>query len=239
MKKKLKILSMIPARIGSERLKYKNLALINNKPLISFAINAAKKSKIFDKIYINSDHNIFSKIAERYKVNFYKRPSRLGGSKIRSDIVVYDFIKKNNCDILVWINPIAPLQSQNEINEVVNYFIKKKYDSLVTTNKKQVHAKYLNKPLNYKKNSPFLKTQNLNYIELLVYSLMMWNTKSFLKSFEKFGHGILCGKSGNYIVSDISGIIVKTENDLKLIKAILDIKKNKSKLKYDKIINNL
>ena len=126
MKKNLKILAMIPARIGSKRLKYKNLALINNKPLISFVINAAKKSKIFDEIFINSDHNVFSKIAERYKEDFYKRPSRLGGSKIRSDIVVYDFIKKHYCDILVWINPIAPLQTPNEINEVVNYFIKKK-----------------------------------------------------------------------------------------------------------------
>ena len=239
MKKKIKILAMIPARIGSERLKYKNLALIHNKPLISFVINAAKKSKIFDEIYINSDHNILSKIAERYKINFYKRPSGLGESNIRSDIVVYDFIKKNNCDILVWVNPIAPLQSPNEISEVVNYFIKKKYDSLITTTKKQVHANYLKKPINYNKKSLFLKTQDLNYIELMVYSLMMWNTKSFSKSFEKFGHGILCGMSGNYVVSDISGILVKTETDLKLVKAIFDIKKNKSKLKYDKIINDL
>ena len=110
---------------------------------------------------------------------------------------------------------------------------------MITTNKKTVHANYLNKPINYNKNSLFLKTQDLNHVELMVYSLMMWNTSSFSKSFEKFGHGILCGKSGNYIVSDISGILVKTETDLKLVKAIFDIKKNKSKLKYDKSINNL
>ena len=42
-----KIVAMIPARIGSERLKKKNLALLNKKPLIYYAINAAKKSKIF------------------------------------------------------------------------------------------------------------------------------------------------------------------------------------------------
>ena len=29
----MKIVAMIPARIGSERLKYKNLALLNGKPL--------------------------------------------------------------------------------------------------------------------------------------------------------------------------------------------------------------
>ena len=44
---------------------------------------------------------------------------------------------------------------------------------------------------------------------------------------------------GANIVNDVSGIIVKTETDLKLVKAILDIKKNKPKLKYDKIINSL
>ena len=47
-----KIYAMIPARIGSQRLKFKNLALLNNKPIIYYAINAAKQSKCFDKIFI-------------------------------------------------------------------------------------------------------------------------------------------------------------------------------------------
>ena len=99
---KNKIYAMIPARMGSERLRFKNLALINNKPMIYYAINAAKKSRCFDKVFINSDHEIFSKIAKRYKVNFYKRNKKLGKSNIKSDTVVYDFFKNNNeADILV------------------------------------------------------------------------------------------------------------------------------------------
>ena len=50
-----KIFAMIPARIGSQRLKKKNLALINKKPLIEYVIDSAKKTKFFDEIYINSD----------------------------------------------------------------------------------------------------------------------------------------------------------------------------------------
>jgi len=230
---------MIPARIGSQRLKYKNLALLNNKPLIYYAIDSAKKSKIFSNIFLNSDDDIFMKIALRYNINFYKRPKRLGGSNIKSDMVVEDFLKKNECDILVWINSIAPLQTPKEIKDIVDYFIKKNFDSLITTNKKQVHAIYKNKPINYKTNSIFEKTQDLSPVELMVYSLMIWKSKSFIKSFKKKGHGILCGRSGNYIVSDTSGIIIKTVNDLNLVKAIFDIKKNRTKLKYDKIINNL
>ncbi len=41
-----KIIAMIPARIGSTRLKFKNLALVNKKPLIYYSINASIESNI-------------------------------------------------------------------------------------------------------------------------------------------------------------------------------------------------
>ena len=50
---------MIPARFSSVRLKLKNMALINSKPMISYSILAAKESGIFDKVFVNSDHEIF------------------------------------------------------------------------------------------------------------------------------------------------------------------------------------
>ena len=85
------IIAMIPARIGSTRLEFKNLALIDGKPLIYYAINAAKKSKMFDKIVLNSDHEIFSEIAKRYKIDFFLRSKNLGSNDARSDDVVLDF----------------------------------------------------------------------------------------------------------------------------------------------------
>jgi CMP-N,N'-diacetyllegionaminic acid synthase len=51
----MKIIAMIPARIGSTRLKMKNLALLNGKPLIAYSILAAKQAGVFDRIVINSD----------------------------------------------------------------------------------------------------------------------------------------------------------------------------------------
>ena len=80
-----KVYAMIPARIGSQRLKFKNLAILNGKPLIYYAIKSAKNSGIFDKIYLNSDDKIFSKIAKRYKIDFYKRNKKLGSSKTKSE----------------------------------------------------------------------------------------------------------------------------------------------------------
>ena len=49
----MKIYSMIPARIGSERLKFKNLSMLEGKPLIYYAIKASQNADIFDQIYAN------------------------------------------------------------------------------------------------------------------------------------------------------------------------------------------
>jgi len=59
MSKKPVIYAMIPARFGSTRLKMKNLALIDGKPMISYAIKAAKDSNVFNRVIVNSEHSIF------------------------------------------------------------------------------------------------------------------------------------------------------------------------------------
>jgi len=43
---------MIPARLGSKRIKKKNLRLIDGLPLIQYIVNAAKASSLLDEIYI-------------------------------------------------------------------------------------------------------------------------------------------------------------------------------------------
>ena len=231
---KKKILAMIPARIGSQRLKFKNLVLINNKPLIQYVIEASKKARVFDEIYINSDSSIFKKIAKKNKIKFYKRPNRLGSSSTKSDDVVYDFINNFNCDIIVWVNPIAPLQSPEEIRKVIKFFKRKKLNSLVTTNKQKNHAIFNNNPLNFKKNSRFAKTQDLKPVELMVYSIMMWKSESYLKNYKKNKSAILHGKVGFYPVDKFSGIIVKDRTDLEIISTIIRSSKYKKKIKYYK-----
>ena len=69
----MKIVAMIPARMGSTRVKNKNLRLINKKPLIQYIIDSAKKTKYIDEIYINSEALIFKQLADKNGINFYKR----------------------------------------------------------------------------------------------------------------------------------------------------------------------
>ena len=56
----MKIIAMIPARLGSKRVPNKNLRHLNGKPLISYSIEAAKKSTLLTEIYVNSDSDEIS-----------------------------------------------------------------------------------------------------------------------------------------------------------------------------------
>ena len=101
----MKVVAMVPARMGSERLQMKNLALLDGKPLISYAIQAAKASGVFDRVVLNSDSAVFEQVAHQYDIDFYLRPTELGSSDTKSDTVVYDFMEHIPSDIVAWVNP--------------------------------------------------------------------------------------------------------------------------------------
>ena len=85
------IICMIPAKLNSSRIKHKNLRYLGGKPLISHVIDAAKRSNIFQDIYVNSESDIFGKIAEESDVKFYKRPQHLSEGDVGSDEFCKDF----------------------------------------------------------------------------------------------------------------------------------------------------
>jgi CMP-N-acetylneuraminic acid synthetase len=230
---------MIPARAGSERLKFKNLRLLAGKPVIGYAIEAAKKSAVFDRIIVNSDHPVFGKIAERYNVEFYQRPEKLGRSETRSDDVIADFMGKYPADILVWVNPIAPLQPPEEIRGVVGYFIDGQYDSLITVKDEQVHCVMEGRPLNFDPHELFAKTQDLTPVQTFVYSLMMWRYESFLENYRRDGYALLSGKLGYHTVCRESSIILKYEDDLKMAETLLDSQyRTSDTLRYDSVLDD-
>ena len=94
---------MIPARIGSQRFKQKNLALINKKSVLEWGINAAKKSNAFNKIIVNGDDNLFKKIANKNGVDFFFRDQNLGSNDTKSDEVIINFIDNFECEFVAMV----------------------------------------------------------------------------------------------------------------------------------------
>ena len=236
---KPRIIAMIPARIGSERLKYKNLRLLNGKPVIGYAVEAAIDSGVFDRIVINSDGEVFGEIAERYGVEFYHRDADLANSQARSDDVVADFMSRYDGDVLAWVNPIAPLQPAAEVAEVINHFVDEELDSLITVKNEQVHCLYDGAPINFSVEGLFAKTQDLVPVQSMVYSMMVWRYTTFLDHYGQHGYALLTGRVGYYPVSKDSTIILKHEEDLRMAEAVVRTRAADEPPAYDPIVKAL
>ena len=232
MNPKPTIYAMIPARIGSTRFKMKNLAMLNGKPMIAYAIVAALSSKVFDRVIVNSDSDVFRSIAEEYGAEFYLRPEHLGGSSVKSDDVVQDFINKYPSDVVVWENPIAPLQTIEDIRNTIQYFLSNDLDSLFTVKEEQIQCVYENKPINYIEQDKFAQTQDLTPVCPFVPFIMMWKTDTFLNSLKERGYAFFSGKVGYFPVSRLSSVIIKYEDDLRIAEMLI-----KSMIEGEKEIN--
>ena len=64
------IISIIPARKNSKRLKNKNLLKINSKPLIYWSIQAALNSKYIDKVVLSTESKEIAKIGAAIRAVF-------------------------------------------------------------------------------------------------------------------------------------------------------------------------
>lgn len=72
----MKTLCVIPARSGSKGVPGKNIRNVNGKPLMAYAIEAAKKANKLDRIIVSTDSKEFAKVAEEYgaEVPFIRPP---------------------------------------------------------------------------------------------------------------------------------------------------------------------
>ena len=215
----MKNIAMIPARLGSQRLKRKNLHPFLGTTLIEHAIERCKRANCFDEIWVNSESEIFGEIANKNKVYFHLRPEQLGDSVSTSEEFVYEFLCKVNCSNLFQVHSIAPLLGHKEISKFVKYFNEDNFDTLLSYIPDQIEVAYQNSPVNFsftqKSNS-----QDLKPVQRVTWSITGWKSKSFLNRKREKGLGTYSGRVGFHPVDPISGHVIKTLKDLKIAEAM-------------------
>ena len=128
--------AIIPAKGTSIRLPKKNLQLIKDKTLIEHSIDYAKNSKYIKEIIVSTDSDKVREIAKKNDVLSFDRPEDLLGEAEVADIYV-DLVKKlsnNKITHIVGLQPDHP-DRQNNVDTMIEYFIKKKYMDLFTVSK--------------------------------------------------------------------------------------------------------
>jgi len=137
----MKILTLITARAGSKRIIKKNKKLLGKKPLIFWTLKVAKKIKNICDILVSTDDNeiaIFSK--KNGALVPWLRPKKISSDKSSSLQVALHAIKwyenkVKKIDGLLLLQPTSPFRNIDRINNVINLFIKKKTNSILSVSK--------------------------------------------------------------------------------------------------------
>jgi CMP-N-acetylneuraminic acid synthetase len=133
-----KILVVIPARGGSKGIPRKNIRLLNNKPLISYAIGIAKASEYVDDIVVTTDDSEIALLSEKFGASVIRRSGELASDEVPLDPVVYDaMIQKEKIaldeyDIIVTLQPTSPLLKPSTLDAAIAKFEDFGIDSIIS-----------------------------------------------------------------------------------------------------------
>ena len=94
-------LAIIPARGGSKRIPRKNVKDFHGRPMIAYAITAAKESKLFDRIIVSTDDEEIANLARKWGAEVpFTRPPQLANDYIATVPVIAHGIEE--CRKLGW-----------------------------------------------------------------------------------------------------------------------------------------
>ena len=94
-------IAVIPARGGSKRIPHKNIKEFCGKPMIAYAISAAKQSGLFDHIVVSTDDEEVAKIARAWGAETpFIRPAQLADDQTETAPVIRHAITA--CRLLGW-----------------------------------------------------------------------------------------------------------------------------------------
>ncbi len=222
----LKILAIIPARGGSKRLPKKNILDLNGKPLVSWSIDAALKSKYISKTVVSSDDDEILTIAKRYGAYTLKRPRELANDTATSFDTIKHAILKIGIDyeFILLLQPTSPLRTTKHIDEAIELLKNKEADAIISVCKMEHSPLWCNTLDKNKSMDNFLKdevrnsrSQDLETYYRLNGAIYICKTKKLLEE----GSFFLKENIFAYIMNHSSSVDIDEEIDFKLAEIYL------------------
>ncbi len=206
---------IITARLGSKRLKRKNIKNFFGKPVISYPIQTCLKTKFIKRVFVSTESKLIANISKKYSAEVpFLRPKRLADDVTNTLSLMKYLVKKmkfSKNQIICCIYPITPLLNSKILINAFEEFKNSKCDFLmpvIKANKKDKNKFQLNKQNIVTKKS---------------------NTKSFFKDPGQFYFGkarsfnnnssiIFSGKTIGLKIKNNQAMDINTSHDWKKLK---------------------
>lgn len=124
----MNVLGIIPARGGSKGVKRKNIRLVDGKPLIAYAIECGRESKMLTRVVVNTDDAEIAAIARQYGAEVLMRPPALGTDSasilpvLKQTIEAVEAQQNTKFDLLLLLQTTSPIRTGTDIDNVIGMF---------------------------------------------------------------------------------------------------------------------
>lgn len=147
-----RILAIVPARGGSKGLPGKNILPICGKPLISWSIDKARRSRYLDLILVTTDSEEIAGIAKESGayVPFLRPPELASDYSSTYDAIRHalNFMEKSEnqrFDYVVLLEPTSPLREDDDIDRMLEKLLahQNEFDSIISVGEVGEHPSLL------------------------------------------------------------------------------------------------
>lgn len=116
-----RVLGLIPARAGSQRLPGKNLRPLAGRPMLDWTLDAALGATSLDRVVVSTDDAGVAALARARGVEVVDRPAELAGSEASViDAIVHALDRiGGDWELIVLLQPTSPLRLASDIDGAV------------------------------------------------------------------------------------------------------------------------
>lgn len=132
-----RILAIVPARGGVQRIPRKNLAPLRGKPLIYYAIRNGQQCPYVTTTVVSTEDSEIARVAEELGSLVIPRPARLSQPETKTEPVLVhtvNVLKEQGeaYDAVLLLQPTTPFRKTATLSKTIEIFFEKNADSVVT-----------------------------------------------------------------------------------------------------------
>lgn len=143
--------AVIPARGGSRAIPHKNLALVADRPLLSWVLDAALQAETLAGVCVTTDDDAIGALASHAGAHLHRRQPSLATATTTTEEAVVDVLERNpEIEVIVLLQATTPFTRADHIDEAVGLWRTEARGSLVSvTRQHRFRWSEAGEPLNY------------------------------------------------------------------------------------------
>jgi CMP-N,N'-diacetyllegionaminic acid synthase len=129
----VEVVALIPARGGSRGIPRKNLAVVAGRPLLAWAVDAARGSERVTRTVVSTDDAEIAAAARELGAEVLARPPELAADETpMAGVIAHALVELPGADVLVLLQPTSPLRRARHVDEAVDLLVSSGADSVVS-----------------------------------------------------------------------------------------------------------